>query len=66
MMVLRALMEMDFYKRLTQLRKGKGLTQQALADAAGINVSQLKRYETGVSQPSLDALRKLAAALRQG
>ena len=41
---------------------GKGLTQQALADNAGINVSQLKRYETGVSQPSIDALRKLAVA----
>jgi len=63
MTVLRVLMEMDFHTRLTQLRKGKGLTQQALADAAGINVSQLKRYETGVSQPSLDALRKLAVAL---
>ena len=63
MTVLRVLMEMDFHTRITQLRKGKGLTQQALADAAGINVSQLKRYETGVSQPSLDALRKLAVAL---
>lgn len=63
MTALRVLMEMDFHTRLTQLRKGKHLTQQGLADAAGINVSQLKRYETGVSQPSLDALRKLAVAL---
>src|SRR5580700_3721704 len=63
MTILRTLMKMAFHARLAHLRKGKGLTQQALADTAGINVSQLKRYETGVSQPSLDALRKLAIAL---
>lgn len=63
MPVLRTLMKMDFHKRLAQLRKDKSLTQQALADASGVNVSQLKRYETGVSQPSLDVLRKLAIAL---
>ena len=39
------------------------LTQDALAEAAGINVSQVRRYEGGNSQPSLDALRKLAVAL---
>ena len=63
MLVLRTLMRMDFHKRLAQLRKDKGLTQDALASAAGINVSQIKRYETGASQPGLDALRKLAIAL---
>jgi transcriptional regulator with XRE-family HTH domain len=63
MTILSTLMKMAFHARLAQLRKGKGLTQQALANAAGLNVSQLKRYETGVSQPALDALRKLAVAL---
>lgn len=54
---------MEFGKRLASLRKAQGLTQQALADTASIHVVQVRRYETGVSQPSLDILRKLAVAL---
>lgn len=54
---------MEFPKRLAELRKARHLTQQALADAISINVSQLKRYEAGTSQPTLDVLRKLAVAL---
>lgn len=54
---------MEFGKRLASLRKARGLTQQALADTAGIHVVQVRRYETGASQPSLDILRKLAVAL---
>ncbi len=58
-----ALVAMDFPERLAALRKEKSLTQQALADAIGIHVSQLRRYEAGHSQPTLDVLRKLAVAL---
>ena len=54
---------MEFPKRLAELRKSKQLTQQALANAISINVSQLKRYEAGTSQPTLEVLRKLAVAL---
>jgi transcriptional regulator with XRE-family HTH domain len=55
--------DMDFSQRLAATRKARGLTQDALADAAGINVSQVRRYEGGTSQPSLEVLRKLAVAL---
>jgi transcriptional regulator with XRE-family HTH domain len=55
--------DMEFSERLTATRKERGLTQEALADAAGINVSQVRRYEGGTSQPSLEVLRKLAIAL---
>lgn len=55
--------DMDFSHRLVARRKERGLTQEALAAAAGINVSQVRRYEGGTSQPSLDVLRKLAVAL---
>jgi len=51
-------------ERLPITRKQKGLTQQALADAIGIHVSQIKRYEAGKSQPSVDALKKIALTLR--
>lgn len=54
---------MDFPKRLARLRKERGLTQQALAEKIGIHVSQLKRYEAGSSQPTLEVLRKLAVTL---
>jgi transcriptional regulator with XRE-family HTH domain len=58
-----ALAAMDFPARLAALRRQKKLTQQALADAVGIHVSQLRRYEAGQSQPTLDVIRKLAVAL---
>ena len=57
------IISMQFPQRLADLRKHRHLTQQALADAIGINVSQLKRYEAGTSQPTLDVLRKLAVTL---
>lgn len=60
---LRLLRLMDFPQRLAALRKAKSLTQQELADEIGIHLSQLKRYEGGSSQPTLDVLRKLAVAL---
>ncbi|WP_374710514.1 helix-turn-helix domain-containing protein [Massilia pseudoviolaceinigra] len=33
--------------RLTAVRKQKRLTQQALADALGLHVPQVKRYKSG-------------------
>lgn len=54
---------LDFPERLAWLRKQKKLTQKALAEAVGIHVTQLRRYEAGTSQPTLDILRKLAVAL---
>jgi len=53
----------EFAERLLKLRKDKGLTQQALADLAGLHVVQVSRYETNASQPSLEAIQKLAIAL---
>jgi len=54
---------MEFAERLEQLRKHKQLTQQALADAASVSLSILKRYESGKAQPTLPVLRRLAVAL---
>lgn len=53
----------NFGNRLAELRKQRGLTQQAVADAAGAHVTQIRRYEAGTSQPTLDVLRNLALAL---
>ena len=54
---------MDFPARLIQLRKEASYTQQAFADAVDIHVNQIRRYEAGTAQPTLEALIKLAKAL---
>ncbi len=41
------LVTMSFSRRLSQIRKGKKLTQQQMADTISIHVSQIKRYESG-------------------
>lgn len=56
--------EAGFPERLTALRKERGMTQQGLADTVGLGISQVKRYEAGGSQPTLDVIRNLAQALR--
>lgn len=55
---------MSIAERLVTLRKKKGLTQQALADALGLHITQVKRYEAGTSQPSVEALKKIVQTLR--
>ncbi|HSL78389.1 MAG TPA: helix-turn-helix transcriptional regulator [Pseudolabrys sp.] len=56
--------QMDFGERLSALRKEKGLTQQALAELINLHVIQVRRYESGASQPTLDVIRRLAVALQ--
>jgi transcriptional regulator with XRE-family HTH domain len=52
-----------FPGRLAEIRKERGMIQQTLADRVGIHVVQLRRYESGASQPTLDVIRHLAVAL---
>lgn len=54
---------MSFPKRLAALRKERNLTQQTFADRAEVHVAQIRRYESGETQPSLDIIRRLAIAL---
>jgi len=54
---------MHFPTRLIQLRKAADFTQQALADAATLHVNQIRRYEAGTAQPTLEALIRLAQVL---
>ena len=48
---------MSFPKRFIQLRKDKQLTQQQMADTVGIHITQVKRYEAGHAQPSIELLK---------
>lgn len=54
---------MHFPARLIQLRKALGLTQQVLAETAALHVNQIRRYEAGTAQPTLEALIRLAKVL---
>jgi len=53
-----------FPQRLSALRKERSLTQQALADMVELGITQIKRYEAGSSQTTLEVVRKLSQALR--
>jgi DNA-binding XRE family transcriptional regulator len=48
---------------LRERRFELGLTQQKVADAAGISLSEISGFESGADTPNLPALRKLASVL---
>ncbi|MFE0772832.1 helix-turn-helix domain-containing protein [Streptomyces sp. NPDC058861] len=50
--------------RLRALRRGRGLTLEALAQDTDISVSTLSRLESGIRRPTLDLLIPLARAHR--
>jgi len=54
---------MHFPKRLAEIRKERGLTQQQMADQVGVHVSQYKRYEAGNSQPTIEVFQRVVVAL---
>lgn len=47
-------------KRLKEIRKSHGLTQQNVADAIGWDRTTYTYYETGTNCPSLSTIEKLA------
>ncbi len=49
--------------RLIKARREKRLSQQALAGLIGVSRSALAQWETDMSRPSLDNLRKMAKTL---
>lgn len=54
---------MHFPKRLAEIRRERGLTQQQMADKVGVHVSQYKRYEAGGSQPTIEVFQRIVLAL---
>lgn len=52
-----------FGQRLKELRDDKGITQEDLADAAGLFRTYLSRIETGLANPSLTVIHRLSDAL---
>lgn len=50
-------------RRIRTLRKAKGLTQEQLGEASGVNYKFLGSLERGVENPSVATLEKIATAL---
>lgn len=53
----------SFGQKLKQVRKAKHLTQEALAELAGINEKHISKIETGVYFPTYNTLSKILTAL---
>ena len=52
-------------ERLREIRKRRGLTQRALADASGVSLSLIRKLEQGeVPDTRMETARRLAVALR--
>ena len=54
------MMNINFSEKLKQLRKNKGITQQALANAIGEKRSIIANYESNNSTPGFEILNKLS------
>ena len=50
--------------RIRLLRKVRGLSQQALAEAAGVTFQQIQKYERGANRVSASMLSRIAATLQ--
>lgn len=53
----------EFSANLLKFRKKCGFTQQQLADMLGLNRTTYTKYETGVSEPSIETIKKLSVLL---
>jgi transcriptional regulator with XRE-family HTH domain len=49
--------------RIRLLRKLKGLSQQALAEAAGVTFQQIQKYERGANRVSASMLARIARTM---
>src|SRR3954468_21396813 len=50
--------------RIRLLRKMRGLSQQALAEAAGVTFQQIQKYERGSNRVSASMLSRIAQTLQ--
>lgn len=54
---------MEIGRRIYELRKAKGLTQEQLAEAVGVSVPAVSKWETGISLPDITMLAPVARLL---
>ena len=54
---------MNLGKRIKGIREEKNLTQQQIAEALGVSVHTISKYEQGQREPSLEVMSKIADIL---
>jgi transcriptional regulator with XRE-family HTH domain len=59
-----ARLRIQFGRHLRRLRLARDLTQEQLAEAAGISVDFLSLVERGINAPSFETLEQFARALK--
>jgi len=53
---------LDYGRAIRSIREERGLTLEALAEAAGVSASYLSEVERGLKRPSTDVVAKIADA----
>ncbi len=53
----------DLAKRVKELRKRKGLSQEGLTENSGLSLRTIQRIENGETEPTGDTLKKISKAL---
>ena len=56
-------MKKDLAKRVKDLRKKNGITQELLAENSGLSLRTVQRIENGETQPTGDSIKRLSSAL---
>lgn len=51
---------MEFHEKLQELRKQKGLTQEALAEALYVSRTAVSKWESGRGYPNIESLKAMA------
>ena len=51
---------MEFHEKLQELRKGKGLTQEELAEALYVSRTAISKWESGRGYPNIDSLKEIS------
>ena len=52
---------MEFYEKLQELRKSRGLTQEELAEALFVSRTAISKWESGRGYPSIDSLKEISS-----
>ncbi len=51
---------MEFYEKLQELRKSRGLTQEELAEALYVSRTAVSKWESGRGYPNIDSLKEIS------
>ena len=51
---------MEFYEKLQELRKSRGLTQEELAEMLYVSRTAISKWESGRGYPNMDSLKAIS------